>query len=243
MVAVKGSIVRMQEYCHRCGGELAAGSGESPFCPHCGAPQLTLAMENQSVETGGEPAAGAEGTASTGTLPPPRPRQVEWRTAIWSAALVAGIGGVLTAGGMQLSVLSMVSVMWMMSGSLIAMGIYQRRQPAAWIDVRVGARIGLLVGIGLTLAVGIALAGMGIVERFGMHAMGSFDAEMGARTQEAIRNASTPVPPEMLGFLASPEFRAGMMLAGFGFLAAMLLALSTLGGAFAGLLRGRKTAA
>ena len=80
----------MHEFCHRCGGELPAGSGESPFCPHCGTPQLFLALENQSVETGGEP---ADGTASTGTLPPPRPQQVDWKTAIRSAALVAGIGG------------------------------------------------------------------------------------------------------------------------------------------------------
>jgi hypothetical protein len=70
--------------------------------------------------------------------------------------------------------------------------------------------------------------------------MGSFDAQMGARTQEAIRNSSTPVPAEMLGFLASPEFRAGMMLAGFAFVSACLLVLSTLGGAFAGLLRMRR---
>jgi hypothetical protein len=45
----------------------------------------------------------------------------------------------------------------------------------------------------------------------------------------------------MLGFLASPEFRAGMMLAGFAFLSAVLLILSTLGGAFAGLLRTRRS--
>jgi hypothetical protein len=44
----------------------------------------------------------------------------------------------------------------------------------------------------------------------------------------------------MLGFIASPEFRAGIMLAGFAIVSAMLLALSTLGGAFAGLLRMRR---
>jgi hypothetical protein len=44
----------------------------------------------------------------------------------------------------------------------------------------------------------------------------------------------------LLGFVASPEFRAGMMLGVFGFVSACLLLLSTLGGAFAGLLRTRR---
>jgi len=84
------------------------------------------------------------------------------------------------------------------------------------------------------------MAGVGMVARFAMHRMGPFDAAMAARTQDAIRNSATPVPADMLGFLASPEFRAGMMLAGFAFLALALLILSTLGGAFAGLLRTRR---
>jgi hypothetical protein len=131
--------------------------------------------------------------------------------------------------------------MWFMSASLITLGIYQKRIPTAWMDVGVGARIGAVVGICLALGLGIVMAGAGLVARFAMHRMETFDTEMAARTQEAIRNSATPVPSEMLGFLASPEFRAGMMLAGFAFLSAVLLILSTLGGAFAGLLRTRRS--
>jgi hypothetical protein len=113
----------MPEFCHRCGGELPSGSGESPFCPHCGTPQLFLAMENQSVETGGEPVVGPDGKVSTGTLPPPRPEQVEWKTAIRCAALVAGIGSVLSLAALRVDVLSPVSFLWIMSASLITMAL------------------------------------------------------------------------------------------------------------------------
>src|SRR5271154_6644059 len=106
----------MQELCHRCGGELPAGSGESPFCPHCGAPQLFLALESQSVETGGEgAAAGIDIAASTGATPPPRPRQVDWKAAIGCAAAVAGIGSVLSLGAMRVDLLSPVSLLWILS--------------------------------------------------------------------------------------------------------------------------------
>ena len=182
----------------------------------------------------------AEGAASTGTLPPPRPRDVEWKTAIRCAAAVAGVGSALSLGAMWVSLLSTLSFLWIMSASLITLGLYQKRRPAAWIDVGVGVRIGVVVGVCLSLGLGVALAGAGLVARFGLHSMGGFDAAMAARTQEAIRNSTTPVPAEMLGFLGSQEFRAGMMLVGFAFFSAFLLVLSTLGGAFAGLLRMRR---
>jgi hypothetical protein len=41
-------------------------------------------------------------------------------------------------------------------------------------------------------------------------------------------------------FWYSPEFRAGMMLAGFGMLAGFLLLLSTVGGAVGGFMRMRR---
>jgi hypothetical protein len=229
----------MQELCHRCGGELPEASGESPFCPQCGTPQLFLALENQSVETGGEPAIGADGAPSTGRMPPPRPQQVDWKTAIRCAVLVAGVGAVLTLAAMRVDALSPFSLMWLMFASLITLGLYQKRRPAAWIDLRVGARIGVLVGLCLALGLGMVLAGWGLVVRFGLHAAGGFDSTMAAQLQEAIRRSSTP--PEMVGLMRSPEFRAGTMLGAFAFLSACLLAMSALGGAFAaGLLRLRR---
>ncbi|MGA1984097.1 MAG: zinc ribbon domain-containing protein [Acidobacteriaceae bacterium] len=229
----------MQETCHRCGGELSAGSGETPFCPHCGAPQLFLALENQSAQTGGE----AGTAASTGVSAPPRARQVEWKTAIRCAAAVAGVGSVLTLAAMRVDVLTPLSLLWIMSASLITLGFYQKRKPAAWMDVRIGARIGVVVGIFLALELGVAMAGAGLVARFVLHSMGNFDAQMAAQIQvveKTMQQQTTPVPAEYLRFINSPEFRAGSMLATFAFASVGLLVLSAVGGAFAGLLRMRR---
>jgi hypothetical protein len=241
----------MQETCHRCGGELAAAGGESPFCPHCGAPQLTLSLENQSVETGGESGSAAASATgeTTNAAVPPRPRQVEWKTAIRCAALVAGVGSVLSLAAVQFSLLATLSLMWIVSASLITLGLYQKRKPAAWMDVRVGARIGLVVGVCLALGLGISAAGWGMVARFGTHTMGSFDVQMAAIMAQVLRTIqqksveqSSPVPawiPELLG---SPEFHAGYVLFCCAFAAIFLTALSTLGGALSGLLRTRRKA-
>ena len=236
--------------CHKCGEELPSGSGESPFCPHCGSPQLYLSLENQSVETGGEPAVDTAATPTTGTLPPPRPRQVDWKMAIRCAAAVAAIGALLSVGSMRVAVLSPVSFVWILSASMITMALYQNRRPAAWMDMRVGARIGIVVGICLALCLGIAMASWGMVARFALHSMGNFDQQMAeqiVQVQKTIQQKSvqqaTPVAPEIMGFIASPEFRAGIMLATFAMVSVFLLALSTLSGAFAGLVRMRRTPA
>jgi len=52
--------------------------------------------------------------------------------------------------------------------------------------------------------------------------------------------AMAPQPPEVKRFWFSPEFRAGMMLAGFGMLSGILLLLSMVGGAVGGFMRMRR---
>ena len=162
----------MQEYCLTCGGDLPGRSGETPFCPHCGAPQLKLAFDLQGAE---EP---TPGPATTGTLPPPRPEQVDWRMAIRCAAAVAGIGGFLAVIALRVPLLTMATVLWTMSGSLITLGLYQNRRPSARMDAGIGARIGALVGICLGVGLAFPVAIAGVVARFGLHAMARFDAFM-----------------------------------------------------------------
>ena len=127
----------MREFCHRCGGELPAGDGVTPFCPHCGAPQIYLLDHEQPAEA-----------QETGAAPPPRPQQVEWKTAIRCAALVAVVAAVLSLVSTRVPVMSPLSSLWTISGSLIAVGLYQKRRPQAWMDAGVGARIGIVGGIG-----------------------------------------------------------------------------------------------
>jgi hypothetical protein len=223
----------MPQICHRCGGELPDSSGESPFCPQCGAPQLRLSLENQSAA---EPAA----PGTTGAAAPPRPRQVDWKAAIRCALLVSGVAAALSLGAARVEVLSSVMLHWVFSASLVALSLYQRQRPAAWMDIRVGARIGVVVGLCLAIALGAATAGWGMISRYVLHSMGSFDVQM----TDMVKHSLQQIPPDkvgsIVGFVQSPEFRGGVVAAGFGLTSAMLLVLSIIGGAFAGLLRMRR---
>jgi hypothetical protein len=224
----------MHEYCHRCGGELPARDDVSPFCPHCGSPQIYLQdYEQQS---------GAAEANTTGAVAPPRPQQVEWKTAIRCAVLVAGVAAGLSLVSQRFQVVSLVSTLWTISGSIITLALYQRRRPLAWMDAGVGARIGLVVGLSLVACLGVAWGVGGLVGRYGLHSMAGFDAELSellhVQYQKAV--AITPQPPEMQRFWFSPEFRAGMMLAGFGMVSGVLLVMSTVGGAVGGFMRTRR---
>jgi hypothetical protein len=230
----------MPQICHRCGGELPEASGESPFCPHCGAPQLRLSLENQS-------ATDSEAPGTTGAAAPPRPRQVDWKAAIRCALLVSGVAAALSLGAARVEVLSSVMLLWVFSASMVALRLYQRQRPAAWMDIRVGARIGIVVGLCLALALGAATAAWGMISRYVLHSMGSFDAQMTDMVKQmtdAVSHSMQQIPPEkagsILGFVQSPEFRGAVVAVGFGLTSAMLLVLSIIGGAFAGLLRMRR---
>jgi hypothetical protein len=224
----------MHEYCHRCGGELPASDGVSPFCPHCGSPQIYLQdYEQQS---------GAAEADTTGAVAPPRPQQVEWKTAIRCAVLVAGIAAGLSLVASRVQVVSALSWLWTISGSIITLALYQRRRPLAWMDAGIGARIGMVVGLALVGCLAVAMAIGGVVARYGLHSMAGVDAQLTQMLHAQFEKATaiSPEPLEVQRFWFSPEFRAGMMLAGFGMLAGFLLVLSTVGGAVGGFMRMRR---
>ncbi len=224
----------MHEYCHRCGGDLPAGDGEAPFCPHCGAPQIYLLDYEQDAPVDGE---------STGALPPPRPQQIEWKPAIQCAVLVGGIAAVLSLVSERVPMLLPLSSLWTISGSLIALGLYQRRRPLAWMDAGVGARIGIVVGLSLAVWLGVSMAIVGLVSRFGLHTVPSYDAELTRMITQLQQTATAnSQPAEVLRLFASSEFRAGMMLAILATSSFFLLLLSTAGGAVGGLMRTRRRA-
>ena len=224
----------MHTYCHRCGGELPASDGVSPFCPHCGSPQIYLQDYEQQT--------GPAESDTTGALPPPRLQQVEWKTAIRCALLVAGIAAVLGLVSQRVQVVSLFSWLWTIAGSMITLALYQHRRPLAWMDAGVGARIGMVAGLALVGSLGVALAIGGLVARYGLHSMAGVDAQMTQMFHAEFEKAATvsPQPPELQRFLFSPEFRGGVMLAGFGMLGGILLVLSTIGGAVGGFMRMRR---
>jgi hypothetical protein len=226
----------MHKYCHRCGEELSGGDDLSPFCPHCGAPQLYLPDYDRPAET--------PETNTTGAPPPPQPRQIEWKTAIRCALLVAAIAAALSLVATRFEPVSLLSWLWTVSGSLITLALYQRRRPAAWMDAGIGARIGIVVGVVLVSCLAVAMATGGLVARYGLHNMASFDVQLTQQLHTQIEHALAvnPEAKAVRGYLYSPEFRAGIMLTGFAMMGAMLLVLSAIGGAVGGLLGMRRRA-
>jgi len=139
-------------------------------------------------------------------------------------------------------VISLLTLLWTISGSMITLGLYQWRRPLGWMDAGVGARIGLVVGLALVACLGVAWGAGGLVARYGLHSLAGFDAEftqmLHVQFEKAV--AINPEPPEVQRFWYSPEFRAGIMLAGFGMMSGFLLVLSTVGGAVGGFMRMRR---
>jgi hypothetical protein len=229
----------MHEHCHRCGGELTSSDEVTPFCPHCGAPQLYLQEYDRAVPEPGS--AVPEAGTTTGAAPPPHPQQIDWKSAIRCAALVAGIAAVLTLVAIRVPILSPLRTLIVLSASVLTLSLYQHRRPAAEISPAIGARIGLVVGLALIVSLAFSMAIAGLLARYALHSMGAFDADViqQMRTQIEHAAAANPTSPELLRYFYTPEFRVGMMLMAVAMVAAVLLLLSTLGGAVGALLRPR----
>ena len=101
----------MQKTCHRCGGDLPSGDGIRPFCPHCGSPQLYLSEDFFADQ------ASAVNADTTGALPPPLPRQVDWQAALRCSAIVAAIAAVLTILSLRIPGFSLLSTVWILTAS------------------------------------------------------------------------------------------------------------------------------
>src|SRR5580693_7195839 len=71
----------------------------------------------------------------------------------------------------RVPVVSPLTWLWTISGSMITLALYQKRKPLAWMDASIGARIGVVVGLALVSCLAIAMAGAGLVARFGLHNM------------------------------------------------------------------------
>ncbi len=142
----------------------------------------------------------------------------------------------------QAQILSPLSWLWTISGSIITLGLYQKRRPLAWMDAGVGARIGVVVGLALVACLTLALAIGGLVARYGLHSMGSTDAQLTETIHASVERATTiaPVSPEAQKFWYSPEGRAGIMLVEIGVGSGILLILSAVGGAVSGFMRTRR---
>jgi hypothetical protein len=229
----------MRVLCHRCHSDLptpeAMGGSvyDAPalFCPHCGAPQLRLAESARAAQP-------VAAELSTGSAPPPHPGSINWPVAVQAALPVALVAAVLKLIAFGSVPVALVSDVWIAFASLATLGLYARRLPHARLSSRAGLRIGLLTGTLTIAAIGLLLAGAGIVLRFGLHDGAVIDATMASAVAAmhqgvATMSAQQPTPPEV---------QAGAVLAFLAIRALFVLLFTAAGGALAGSMSHRRTA-
>jgi hypothetical protein len=226
--------------CHRCHAELPPhDEGTLIFCSNCGAPLVVLSEE---LQTQAEAQTGPDGAAA-----PPAPR--DSRSLVWAGAIrCAALAGAITAGTMLLSLLLpqvvLLTIFWVVISPVVVIGIFQARYPLAPITSGFGARLGLLTGLanGLVLSVSTTIS-FYVARRLG--SMAEFDKQwdLGLKqVQERMGSQSAADVAALLKMYSLPEFRAGMMLASAAFGLVLLLAITIVGGAFAGFARSRARA-
>jgi hypothetical protein len=127
----------------------------------------------------------------------------------------------------------------------IVLGIYSARHRETQITASMGARIGLVCGVLCAFGITVTKAVQMLVVRFALHQGGTLDtmltqqivqAKARAVAQSGAAAAATIFDP----LLNVPEFRVGFYLAAIFFGCLVLMALSTLSGAFSGYMRSRR---
>ncbi len=223
------------------------------FCPRCSAPQILL-PEHMRTEGDGGP-------STTGTTPPPRPnpvdpRQIDWPVALSAAGFVALVAAILRVLGLRFDFLSILWFFWMISGANVALNTYARRRPLAWVNARVGLRIGVVTGVLMLGAVSVSFGVAGLAKRYVLHDMAQSDEQaandakvMQAKFQawmqqqnvdpETRKNYAMVIDSPLMN---SPEMRAGSTLAGYGFAGFLLILVCAGVGALTGMLRGARVA-
>ena len=230
----------MEESCPRCGAALpVVDDAPASFCAHCGLPQLTVS--EGALRQANDPQPGQAPAHAAAAYAP----ALDWPVALRILA-VAAVAGVLPAAFLPGSVadgtVSGPSLMLMPLLTLVAVGVYQRSRPQRMMSGAAGARMGATLGLflGALIALITGIAGFVLRYRFGSHTM---DDKISAATGAMLKQVTdaAPQPPEMLGFLKSPEFRAGGFIAGHGFTVLLLIFVGSVCGWVAGaLLRARR---
>jgi hypothetical protein len=156
--AVLCKVQSVDHPCYRCNGSVEEGI---PFCPHCGAPQIRVV-----VEEGDEPVTNAMPPGTPGELPPPaqpvypshpawppalNPDQINWRVARPPAALAGILAGIL----MQLPYFTLLSLVWLFAAGAYSATAYRKRT-GAHVGAKMGAKLGALSGFFTFIIVAIA---------------------------------------------------------------------------------------
>jgi len=164
-----------------------------PFCPHCGAPQIRVASPDQDdpqqISSDVTPQVIPPASWTPGTPQyVPQTDAIQWDLA-WKGALLSGLAAaVLTA----VPVISVGCCLWLLGCGALAVFLYQRRVPGAFITSGMGMRIGAVSGI-----VGFLATTVWSVFRFAANS-GEFHSALQEQMDKSLASNSDPRSQEIL---------------------------------------------
>jgi hypothetical protein len=207
--------------CYRCNSAVEDGI---PFCPHCNAPQIRVASAAIS-ELPLEPEVPAPLYARDSAAPPLQ-KGFQWSRAIRSAALAAGVAGVLVIIPLKSGGLGMLAA------GFLSTFFYRIRNRLADLTPAVGARLGALSGalgfLFLMLILAMVVATQG--EKFHQMAV--------QYIQQYFSGNTDPEMQKVLDLYKTPRTFWWMMALGSAMSLIVSLILAAIGGALgAALLR------
>jgi hypothetical protein len=209
----------MGKDCHRCGSAL--GSPET-FCPNCGAPQLRYVADTEDAE-------GTEEASGSGR------REIQWKPALGAVITFAVPVGLLCSPIVPF--VSSGCCLWVVAGSVAAIGLYQRRSATLTVGRRIGLRIGILIGILAATVATACNAGLMVFTRYALHGGTAMEKafqlsmEQGSTYAAQFSHASPAQADEIMRFWLSPDGRAAATLLMALMSAAGIIVFSAIGGA------------
>jgi hypothetical protein len=217
--------------------------GSLIFCFSCGAPQVTVSEELLS-EAQKQRAALDSGLAA-GILGSSPPDDIVWPAAVRYATLAGAVAAALTLVSFALPPVIFLAWFWAIGAPVVILGVYSSKVHPSRVQAGFGARLGLLCGLAIFFAMSAINACSLVVARYVLHASALIDTQLGAmftQLRTTIQQQGGPAQGSVLAWLSTPEDRLGLILIMTGFVLALYLGLSAIGGAFAAVLRSRSDA-
>jgi hypothetical protein len=143
-------------------------------------------------------------------------RDIQMKQALGAAITFAVPVGLLCSS--VVPILSGGCCLWVVAGTVAAIGLYQRRSPNRTLARSIGMRIGAIMGL---LAAAVAAgcnAGATVIQRYAMHAGETMDKafqlsmEQGSQVAAQFYSASPAQAQEAMRFWISPDGRAAATL-------------------------------
>ena len=217
----------MEQPCYKCGQSVEEGV---PFCPHCSAPQIRVAMPEPPSPA---PVLAAEMAPSAVVFPPSQAVPALALPTHWSQALrPCGLAALVASLLMSLGLNPFVA---MLTVGFLAVIFYRQRFPGP-IRGMLGAGIGALAGLLWFAISSIFEAGVVLF----LHKGPELREALIQKIQQASTQTKDPQVLEMFDRMKTPSGLELVMIAGLAFAFVAAIVLGSFGGALGAAILGRR---